>query len=221
MLYSDRLVDITDDAIVLKRYYFPFGSRRVAFSEIQRVDSEEPTVLNGKWRLWGTGTFTTWFPLDWRRPSRDRLFFVNLLSGRRRIGFSVENSRPGLEILKQKGVAAKMALQRTRLPRYRSDRSLQLRRAGDGLRSSESRAIPRLQPPKTVDWDCMRTRVFTGFFAWSRSRRSPHNPKVEGSNPSPATKNPNRRGSGLGDSFSCRHHLLACSHCRRSPRSTR
>ena len=106
MLYSDRLVDITDDAILLKRYYFPFGSRRVAFSDIQCIASEEPTVLNGKWRLWGTGTFTTWFPLDWRRPLRDRLFFMSLSNGWTRIGFSVENSRRVLEIFKQKGVAA-------------------------------------------------------------------------------------------------------------------
>src|SRR5258706_10379651 len=106
MLYSDGLIDITDDSIVLKRYYFPAGSRRVAFSDIARIASEEPTLLNGEWRLWGTGTFKTWFPLDWRRPIRDRLFFVTLSNGWRRIGFSAENSRRVLEIFRQKGVAA-------------------------------------------------------------------------------------------------------------------
>lgn len=106
MLYSDGLIDITDDAVVLKRYYFPFGSRRVPFSDIQRIDKEEPTLLNGKWRLWGTGTFTTWFPLDWRRPFRDRMFFITLSNTKLRIGFTVENSERVSEIFRQRGVAA-------------------------------------------------------------------------------------------------------------------
>jgi hypothetical protein len=106
MLYSDGLLDITDDAVVLKRYYFPFGSKRVPFSDIEHIASEVPTFLNGKWRLWGTGTFTTWFPLDWRRPLRDRLFFMTLSDGSWRIGFTAEDSKRVSEIFMQKGLAA-------------------------------------------------------------------------------------------------------------------
>lgn len=105
MLYSDKLLDITDDAIVLKRYYFPRGAKRVAFSDIERIASEHPTWRNGKWRVWGTGTFRTWFPLDWQRPSRDRVFIIFLLTSRRRIGFTAESSERVSAILRQKGVA--------------------------------------------------------------------------------------------------------------------
>src|SRR5687768_10633418 len=105
MLYSDRLLDITDDAIVLKRYYFPFGAKRVAFTDVDRVAAEQPSWRNGKWRLWGTGSFKTWFPLDWGRPSRDTLFFITQSRSPLRIGFTAENSESVLAILKQKGLA--------------------------------------------------------------------------------------------------------------------
>lgn len=106
MQYSDALLDITDEEIVLKRYYFPFGDKRVAFADIERIETEEPTWRNGKWRVWGTGTLKTWFPLDWRRPSRDRLFFIDLSTSPFRIGFTAEDSRCVLAILKEKGAAS-------------------------------------------------------------------------------------------------------------------
>lgn len=104
MPYSDSLVDISDDAITLRRYYFPFGSRRIPFSEIERINSDDPTLLNGRWRIWGTGTFRTWFPLDWERPLRDRIFFVTLANRWGRIGFTVEDSKRVARILKQGGL---------------------------------------------------------------------------------------------------------------------
>ncbi len=106
MLYSDRLLEITDDTIVLRRYYFPWGTRRVAFTDVERIVSERPTWRNGKWRVWGTGTFRTWFPLDWRRSSRDRLFFITLSTSKLRIGFTAEDSERVLAILAEKGVMA-------------------------------------------------------------------------------------------------------------------
>ena len=53
MGYSDALVEIGDDAIRLKSYYFPFGSKRVSFAEIAEVVVEKPTLINGRWRIWG------------------------------------------------------------------------------------------------------------------------------------------------------------------------
>lgn len=106
MLYSDGLLEITDEAIVLKRYYFPWGARRVAFENVECITSEKPTWRNGKWRVWGTGTFRTWFPLDWRRSSRDRLFFIHLSTSALRIGFTAEDSGRVLAILREKEVMA-------------------------------------------------------------------------------------------------------------------
>ena len=36
-VYADKLVEITDGEILFRYYYFPFGSRRVKFSQIDHV----------------------------------------------------------------------------------------------------------------------------------------------------------------------------------------
>lgn len=52
--YSDHLVEITDDSILLRGYYFPFGDKRIRFSEIIDITVKEPTFLNGKYRIYGS-----------------------------------------------------------------------------------------------------------------------------------------------------------------------
>ena len=106
MSYSDGLVEISDEAIKLKNYYFPFGSKRVLFSEIAAVIVEEPKLINGKWRIWGSGDLRTWFPLDLKRPWRDTIFIIKLVSGWRRIGFTVEDSGSVRRILWERGLIA-------------------------------------------------------------------------------------------------------------------
>ena len=103
-IYSDKLVEITDDGILFRNYHFPFGSRRVAFSVVGDVEAKEPTWGNGKWRIQGTGDFMTWFSRDWRRPSRDRIFYMTFPNKRRRIGFTVEDSQTVTDILRDKGL---------------------------------------------------------------------------------------------------------------------
>jgi len=100
--YSDRLVEIDGEGILFRRYYFPWGARRVAFSEMSFVEALEPTLANGKWRIWGTGDFRTWFPCDWKRPSRERVFMIHFKARRGRIGFTVESSRKIMRILRDK-----------------------------------------------------------------------------------------------------------------------
>lgn len=104
VIYSDKLVEITDEGILFRNYHFPFGSLRVPFSEVDGVVSQALTWSNGKWRIHGTGDFRTWFPRDWKRPSRDRIFFVSFPNRRRRIGFTVEDSRRVANILRDKGL---------------------------------------------------------------------------------------------------------------------
>ena len=103
-LYQDQLIAITDHEIVFHRYYFPFGGdRHVPFSDIESIQVRPPSLLGGSWRLWGSGDFRTWFPQDFARPSRDRIFIL-LLRGRfNRIGFTVEDSPRVIEIMKERG----------------------------------------------------------------------------------------------------------------------
>ena len=105
-IYSDKLVEITDDSITFKNYSVPFGSKRVQFARIDRVESTEPSLVSGKWRLWGTSYVLRWFPLDWKRPSKDKIFLVQLRDSARRIGFTVEDSSQVQAILRNKGLLA-------------------------------------------------------------------------------------------------------------------
>lgn len=103
VLYSDRLIEITDQEIVFRRYYFPFGDRHVPWSQIESVEMRPPSIWFGSWRIWGGGP-VTWFPLDWARPSRDAIF-VAFLQGRVvRIGFTVQRSKEVAEVLRQRGL---------------------------------------------------------------------------------------------------------------------
>jgi hypothetical protein len=103
--YKDKLIEVTDQEIVFHRYYFPFGGdKHVPLSQIESVQVRHPSVLGGSWRIWGSGDFRTWFPLDGARPSRDRIFVVYLRDSSRRIGFTVEDSPKVTSVLKERGL---------------------------------------------------------------------------------------------------------------------
>ena len=100
-IYSDRLVLLSETALMLKRYYFPFGARTIELPEIESVRVLRPTLMNGQWRIWGTGNFKTWFPLDLHRPERERVFLLNLKGQWRQIGFTVERWEEFLNRLRE------------------------------------------------------------------------------------------------------------------------
>ena len=105
ILYSDTLVAITNDEITFKHYYFPTGRLKIArLSDVASVTVEPPTIWNGKWRLWGTGNFKTWYPRDNRRHKRDRIFFATLNNQWGDIGFTVEDGERVEKILKDKNL---------------------------------------------------------------------------------------------------------------------
>ena len=105
VIYSDSLVTIRDDSILFKSYGLLGGDKQVSFDEIEKIIVEKPTIWNGKYRYWGTGDFTTWFPLDFCRSKRDLIFVAYRRSkGGWRIGFTVEDSFKVADILQQKGL---------------------------------------------------------------------------------------------------------------------
>lgn len=102
-IYKDKLIELSDEEIIFHRYYFPFGGdRRVSWGQIASIQVKEPSLLGGSWRLWGSGDFRTWFPLDFKRPGRDRIFVAILRDSLRRIGFTVEDSQKVIAILKER-----------------------------------------------------------------------------------------------------------------------
>jgi hypothetical protein len=115
-LYSDSLVEITDESITFRKFdwKFRYRPRRVALSEITRIEVRPLSFRGGRWKLFGSGfDLHNWFPLDWHRPSRDKVF-VAFLRGQgeriafhlrlRSISFTVEDSKRVEEILRQKGL---------------------------------------------------------------------------------------------------------------------
>lgn len=120
-LYKDGLVELSDQELVFKNYYFPVGSRSIPLNDIESIQVRQPTLMN-RWRLWGSDDLKTWFPNDWRRPSRDRVFFVTLrenpqhdswrkrllnsITGRsyRHIGFTVHDWQALASILEKEGL---------------------------------------------------------------------------------------------------------------------
>jgi hypothetical protein len=105
LIYADRLVRMSDDRITFLRYYFPvLASKQVAYANIDHIDVEPPALTNGKWRIWGSGDLTTWFPLDTGRPFRDRIFIATLNNQRTKIGFTVEDSAKVIRAFRRKGV---------------------------------------------------------------------------------------------------------------------
>ncbi|MCX6151752.1 MAG: hypothetical protein NTX22_14610 [Ignavibacteriales bacterium] len=103
LLYIDKLISISNDEIVLFNYYFPSAaSKKIRFSEILKIETRELTIATGKWRIWGTGDFRTWFPRDYKRSKRDKVFFIFLKTKWIRIGFTVENSAEVIRIFKEK-----------------------------------------------------------------------------------------------------------------------
>lgn len=106
-IYKDRLIEITGDIITFYNYYFPAGAKTVPFSQVKSIEEKPPTLINGKWRLHGTGDFRTWFPADYNRPARDTIYIMKLRGKWVRIGFTAEDSKAVSELLRSKGLLRK------------------------------------------------------------------------------------------------------------------
>ena len=104
--YKDSLIEISQDNIIFKDYYFPMGSKSVTLSQVEYVEAKKPTLCNGKWRLHGTGDllFRIWFPADYNRPNRDTIFVMKIKNKWTKIGFTAENSYVVSELFKNKGL---------------------------------------------------------------------------------------------------------------------
>jgi hypothetical protein len=106
-IYSDSLVSINHSSILFRRYSLFEKDRLVLLSDIEKIVVKEPSLWNGKFRFHGTGDFKTWFPKDFQRYKRDKIFFAFIRNKWWRIGFTVENSPAVIKILLEKGLIYK------------------------------------------------------------------------------------------------------------------
>jgi hypothetical protein len=90
-LYFDKLIELDENTICFRHYYFPIGSKTVSLKKISRIVILKPSMWNGKWRIHGTGGFKVWFPCDWKRPMRKKIYIALLHGKWWQIGFTVED----------------------------------------------------------------------------------------------------------------------------------
>jgi hypothetical protein len=77
-LYSDRWISCDDHAITIRAYYFPWGSKRIAYGEIRSAVVVPTSAVSGKARMWGTANPTLWASLDPQRRSKDRALILDI-----------------------------------------------------------------------------------------------------------------------------------------------
>jgi hypothetical protein len=105
VLYTDTLVELTDEELILNHYYYPWGgSKRIRLDEIEAIIEKKPALFNGKWRIWGTGSFRIWFARDNHRPTRDAIYYVKIKHKYLKAGFTVEHAAIFSGILANKGL---------------------------------------------------------------------------------------------------------------------
>ncbi|NES87376.1 MAG: hypothetical protein F6K10_42025 [Moorea sp. SIO2B7] len=55
IIYEDKYIVCDDNAIIIHWYYFPFGSKRISYSNIRHVQEDNFDFWRGAGRIWGMG----------------------------------------------------------------------------------------------------------------------------------------------------------------------
>jgi hypothetical protein len=76
-LYQDRWIECTPDELIIRGYYFPWGTKRIPYSSIREVTVVDMGLLTGRGRIWGSTTLRTWASLDPGRPSKARALVLD------------------------------------------------------------------------------------------------------------------------------------------------
>ncbi len=77
-LYEDRWITCEPDRLIIRGYYFPFGSKVIAYRDIQDVTPRPLTPLTGSWRIWGSSHPGYWFHLDPGRPRKQTALVLDV-----------------------------------------------------------------------------------------------------------------------------------------------
>ncbi len=70
-LYSDDIVKLDEERIVVRRYYWPFGSKRIRYSKIRRVRPRPLKAWHGQYRVQGIDFRRRWYSRDRHRGERE------------------------------------------------------------------------------------------------------------------------------------------------------
>lgn len=79
-LYIDSIVELRDDDIVIKRYYWPVGRKRIAYTEIRGFTSRPLRAWHGQFRVQGIDHRGRWYSRDRHRGEKEQA--IDLTVGR-------------------------------------------------------------------------------------------------------------------------------------------
>jgi hypothetical protein len=77
-LYRDRWISCSETEIVVRGYYVPWGTKRIAYTAIRSARRVVLGTLSGRGRLWGTSNPRYWANLDPRRPQKKTGFVLEV-----------------------------------------------------------------------------------------------------------------------------------------------
>lgn len=101
-LYSDKYLDIFDDHILLKGYYFlKFGKKRINFSDVESFKEVRLTYFNGLTRHEQVWLKPRW-PFDWKVKDRKECFLIKPKGRLFGIGVSATNPREAALVIHKK-----------------------------------------------------------------------------------------------------------------------
>ncbi len=79
VLYRDRWIECTTDALIIHGYYFPFGNRKVIpYDRIRGLQEITMGPATGQWRIWGSGDFRHYMNLDPGRTRKTRALILDM-----------------------------------------------------------------------------------------------------------------------------------------------
>ena len=76
--YQDPRIRCTPTAVVVRGYYFPWGSKTIPYAAIKGIRRFTMTPLHGQGRIWGSGNLSIWANFDPGRPKKKVGLLVDL-----------------------------------------------------------------------------------------------------------------------------------------------
>lgn len=74
IMYDDGRVVLDQYGLLIRRYFFPVGDKRILWGEFKDVVAHHNAL--GRWRIWGGG-FGRWYNLDPKRVLKKIAFMVD------------------------------------------------------------------------------------------------------------------------------------------------
>jgi hypothetical protein len=75
--YDDGIIACDPESLVIRGYYFPWGTKHIRYGEITGLQRVGMGVMTGQWRIWGTGNIHYWANLDTKRRKKKVALIVD------------------------------------------------------------------------------------------------------------------------------------------------